>query len=96
MRNHMEVKAILDILRTTCKQHTEQIADLCRAYNRETKDGYKMDKYSRLLDRSIESIIDVKEANDLDALFNTGSDVLFSSGIQGLDDFELITFVVIK
>ena len=96
VHNHMEVKAILDILRTTCKYHTEPIADLCRAYNRETKDGYKMDKYSRLLDKSIESIIDVKEANDLDALFNTGSDVLFSSGIQGLDDFELITFVVIK
>lgn len=96
VRNHMDVKAILDILRTTCKHHTEPIADLCRAFNRETKDGYKMDKYSRLLDRSIESIIDVKEANDLDALFNTGSDVLFSSGIQGLDDFEFITFVVIK
>ncbi|HIS36336.1 TPA: hypothetical protein IAC10_06875 [Candidatus Scatousia excrementigallinarum] len=55
-----------------------------------------MDKYSRLLDRSIESIIDVKEADDLNTLFNTGSDILFNSGIQGLDDFELITFVVIK
>lgn len=96
VRNHMKVKAILDILRTTCKHHTEPIADLCRAYNRETKDGYKMDKYSRLLDRSIESIIDVKEADDLNTLFNTGSDILFNSGIQGLDDFELITFVVIK
>lgn len=96
VRNHMEVKAILDILRTTCKHHTEPIADLCRAYNRETKDGYKMDKYSRLLDRSIESIIDVKEAVDLNTLFNTGSDILFNSGIKGLDDFELITFVVIK
>lgn len=96
VRNHMEVKAILDILRTTCKHHTEPIADLCRAYNRETKDGYKMDKYSRLLDRSIESIIDVKEADDLNTLFNTGSDILFNSGIKGLDDFELITFVVIK
>lgn len=96
VHNHMEVKAILDILRTTCKHHTEPIADLCRAYNRETKDGYKMDKYSRLLDKSIESIIDVKEADDLNTLFNTGSDILFNSGIQGLDDFELITFVVIK
>lgn len=96
VRNHMEVKAILDILRTTCKHHTEPIADLCRAYNRETKDGYKMDKYSRLLDKSIESIIDVKEVDDLNTLFNTGSDILFSSGIKGLDDFELITFVVIK
>lgn len=96
VHNHMEVKDILDVLRTTCKYYSEPIADLCRIYNRETKDGYKMDKYSRLLDKSIESILDIKEANDLNTLFNSGSDVLFGSGVQGLDDFELITFVVIK
>ena len=61
-----------------------------------TKDGYKMDKYSRLLDKSIQSIMDVKEANDLDTLFNSGSSVLFGAGLKGLEDFELITFVVIK
>lgn len=96
VHNHMEVKSILDVIRTTCKHQTEPIADLCRVYNRETKDGYKMDKYSRLLDKSIESILDVKEANDLNTLFNSGSDVLFNSGVKGLDDFELITFVVVK
>ena len=96
VHNHIEVKKILDIVRTTCKHHTEPIADLCRAYNRETKDGYKMDKYSRLLDKSIQSIMDVKEANDLDTLFNSGSDVLFNAGLKGMDDFELITFIVIK
>ncbi len=96
VHNHIEVKKILDIIRTTCKHKSEPIADLCRAYNRETKDGYKMDKYSRLLDKSIQSILEVKEANDLDTLFNTGSAVLFNSGLKGLDDFELITFVVVK
>ena len=92
----MEVKAILDILRTTCKHQTEPVAELCRAYNRETKDGYKMDKYSRLLDKSIECILDVKEANDLNTLLNMGSDVLFHTGNKGLDDLKLITFVVVK
>lgn len=94
--NHTEVKSILDIMRSTCKYHEEPIADLCRAFNKETRDGYKMDKYSKLLDSCIESIIDVKAANDLDSLFNLGSDVLFSGNIKGLDDFELITFVVVK
>ena len=94
--NHMEVKNILDVIRTTCKHQPQPIADLCRAYNRETKDGYKMDKYSRLLDKSIQSIMDVKAANDLDTLFNCGSSVLFGAGLKGLEDFELITFVVIK
>ena len=65
-------------------------------FNRETKDGYKMDKYSRLLDRCIESIINVKEANDLFSLFNDGSEVLFKGNIKGIDDFELITFIVVK
>ncbi len=94
--NHTEVKNILDVIRTTCKHQTEPIADLCRAFNKETKDGYKMDKYSKLLDSCIESIISVKAENDLDSLFNLGSEVLFSGNIKGLDDFELITFIVVK
>ena len=96
INNHMEVKKILDVIRKTCKFKTEPIQKLCREFNRETKDGYKMDKYSKLLDCCIESIINVKTANDLDSLFNIGSDVLFSSNIKGLDDFELITFIVVK
>ncbi len=96
INTHMEVKKILDILRKTCKHHKEPIADLCRVFNKETKDGYKMDKYSKLLDKTIESILDVKEQNDLDSLFNLGSDVLFGNNIKGIDDFELITFVVVK
>ncbi len=94
--NHMEVKKILDAMRKTCKHQSAPIADLCRVFNRETRDGYKMDKYSHLLDKTIESIIDAKASNDLDSLFNFGSDVLFGETIKGLDDFELITFVVIK
>lgn len=94
--NHTEVKKILDVIRSTCKYQTEPVSDLCRIYNRETKDGYKMDKYSKLLDKCIESIINIKEENDLNLLFNSGSDVLFSGEVGGLDDFELITFIVVK
>ena len=96
VHNHMEVKKILDVIRKTSKHVSVPIQDLCRAFNRETKDGYKMDKYSKLLDKTIESIIDVKESNDLDSLFNLGSDVLFGGNIDGLDDFELITFIIVK
>lgn len=96
INNHMEVKQTLDVIRKTCKNQTEPIKDLCHQFSKETKDGYKMDKYSELLNKSIESIIDVKETNDIYSLFNNGSDVLFSGNIKGLDDFELIAFVVIK
>ena len=96
IHNHMEVKQILDIIRKSSKHLDKPIDKLCALFNKETKDGYKMDKYSKLLDDSIASIIDVKESNDLASLFNEGSDVLFSGKIKGIDDFELITFFVIK
>ena len=65
-------------------------------FNTETEDGLKMDKYSRLLESAIESIIEVKEKSDLMMLFKQGSAVLSDKKIKGLDDFELLAFVVVK
>ena len=94
--NHLDVKSILDVLRATSKGQAEPLAELCRKFNKETRDGSKMDKYNALLDDAVASIVQVKEENDLQSLFNVGSKVLFQQSIDGLDDFELISFVVIK
>lgn len=94
--NHLDVKSILDVLRATSKGKTEPILELCHSFNKETKDGAKMDKYNALLDDAVASIVEVKEENDLFSLFKVGSKVLFQQSIDGLDDFELISFVVIR
>lgn len=94
--NHLDVKSILDVLRATSKNKQEPIAELCRKFNKETKDGAKMDKYNALLDAAVASIIQTKEESDLQSLFKSGSKVLFQTRIDGLDDFELISFVVVK
>ena len=94
--NHLDVKSILDVLRATSKNKQEPIAELCRKFNKETKDGAKMDKYNALLDAAVASIIQTKEESDLQSLFKSGSKVLFQTRIDGLDDFELIAFVVVK
>ena len=54
-----------------------------------------MSKYSELLNKSIESIINIKEENDIDSLFRKGGTTMLQNDIKGLDDFELIAFVVI-
>jgi hypothetical protein len=94
--NHLDIKNTLDSLRAVCKNQDEPIRDICRAFNRDTKDGHKMDKYSRLLEKAIDSIVDIKEESDLNSLFMLGSKVLFQEKIKGLDDFELVAFVVIR
>jgi hypothetical protein len=96
VNNHLEPKNILDVLRSSCKGQKEPIKEVYSQFNKETDDGIKMDKYNELLSDAIKSIIDVKEESDVKSLFTTGSAVLFGNKIKGLDDFELLAFVVVK
>ncbi len=96
VNNHLEVKEILDSIRVACKGRKEPLYNVCSVFNEETNDGLDMSKYSKLLEKAIESIIEVKEQSDINALFKQGSMVLSGTKIKGLDDFELLAFVVVK
>lgn len=94
--DHTEVKKILDIVRSACKGRDTYIPDVCQAFNDSTHDGRDMHVYSDLLDRSIRTMIDIKEDRDIDSLFSKGSaTTALVNTIKGLDDFELIAFLVI-
>jgi hypothetical protein len=41
-------------------------------------------------------MIEVKEEKDIDSLFSGGKTTALVDSIAGLDDFELITFIVIQ
>ena len=94
--DHLSPKQMLDIMRHICKGRTEPIPEAYRPFNKETRDGRNMKKYSELLGDAISSIIEVKEGSDIDS-FLGGEQVSFlSNEIKGLDDFELICFLVIR
>ena len=93
--NHLEPKKTLDILRHLCQGETKPIADLCRRFNERTNDGRKMTAYSDLLQGAVRSIIDLNEESDLDSLFKPGGTTALKTQVGGLDDFELICFVVV-
>jgi hypothetical protein len=94
--NHTEVKRLLDFVRSSCRGLDEPVLNVCQRFNAETNDGRLMTPYSDLLNQSIASIIDVKEDKDMDSLFTAGGTTILEGNITGLDDFELITFLVIK
>ena len=94
--DHLSPKKLLDKMRYACKDKTEPDKTLCRLFNKETRDGKNMRHYSDLLQSAIESIITVKEESDIDSLFSAGETSALTYNIKGLDDFELITFLVIK
>lgn len=94
--DHLSPKKLLDKMRYACKDKTEPDKMLCKQFNKETRDGKNMRHYSDLLQSTIESIITVKEESDIESLFSVGETSALTYNIKGLDDFELICFLVIK
>jgi len=94
--DHTQIKKLLDLVRSSCNGTSEPILKLCKQFNGETKDGREMVRYSELLCRAIQSIIQVKEDKDLDSLFSGSKTTALMDTIAGLDDFELVDFLVIQ
>ena len=94
--DHLSPKEMLDKLRYLCKGNTEPDKELCRQFNKETRDGRNMSQYSVLLGQAIASIIQVKNESDIDSFLGGGQVSFLSNEIKGLDDFELICFLVVK
>lgn len=94
--NHLQPKDTLDEMRHIAKGKSEPDKSLCKLFNKETKDGRKMEKVSQLLEDAIGSIIEKKEEEDISSFFSAGETTFQSSGFSGLDDFELICFMVVR
>ena len=94
--DYLQPKKLLDIMRYVCRGQDKPIEELYHRFNDETNDGRNMSEISELLSEAINSIIDVKEESDIDSLFKSGGTSALLSQVSGLDDFELICFLVVK
>lgn len=94
--DHLSPKQMLDKMRFLCKGKTEPIPELYRQFNKETRDGRNMSEFSKLLGDAIASIIEVKEESDIDSFLGGGQMSFLTNEIKGLDDFELICFLVVR
>ena len=83
-------------MRVSCKGQSEPLQALCRLFNQQTDEGRNMKAYSDLLSNAIRSMMEVKEEKDLDSLFSGGKTTALLNTIAGLDDFELIAFLVVQ
>ncbi len=96
LSNHLDVKNTLDILRAISKGKDIPLKEVYEPFNEATNDGRDMQNYSALLNRAVESILNVKNDKEVDSLFSPGGTTALINTIKGLEDFELITFMVVK
>jgi hypothetical protein len=93
--DYLNPKKLLDDMRLLCRGNDEPIAEVYTRFNKETDDGRNMSEMSALLSDAINSIIDTKEESDIDSLFKSGGTSALLSEVKGIDDFELVTFLVV-
>ena len=93
--DYLNPKRLLDDIRLLCRGKSEPVMELCRKFNERTDDGKNMGELSQLLNDAISSIIDIKEESDIDSLFSGGGTYALMNTVSGLDDFELICFLVV-
>src|SRR5690606_17304814 len=94
--NHVESKKILDAMRMLCKGKSEPLTDLCKALSTETDEYHKMDSYSLLLKQSIGTILRTEEDKDVLSLFKSGGTTALKDKFKGIEDFKLISFLIVR
>lgn len=96
--NFTSPKQILDIFRAVCQGKAEPYAKLCEAFDNETADGSDMKRYSALLDKAVAAIANQSNQKNLRNLLTGRSGKLVDNTMlaKSPDDFELVTWLVVK
>jgi SNF2 family DNA or RNA helicase len=95
-QSHVESKKILDAMRLLCKGIKEPLLEICKSLSEETDEYHKMDAYSSLLKQSISTILQTEEEKEVFSLFKAGGTTALKDKIKGIEDFKLISFLIVR
>jgi len=94
--SYIHAKKLLDYYKKLCVDEKEVLRDLNAEFNRETDDGRDMKVYSDLLETTIQDIIGKKNEAGIASLFSRGGTTMQKQYFDGIEDFEIVTFLVIR
>jgi len=85
-------------MRGLCAGKKEAFETLCELFDQQTENGRNMENYTDLLQKSVKSIIQILKRKIPESLTIDKNTIIppIDSQAKNEDDFELITWVVIK
>lgn len=94
--NYVHTKQILDFYKKLSKGKSEIEEDLVKIFNKETRYGRNMSKYTDMLDEAINNIVGKQEEVSIQSIFSLGESSILNDNNSSKEDFELISFLVVK
>lgn len=94
--SHVKSKQILDLYRKLCLGQNEVFPELINNFEQETDDNSDMEKYQSMLSSAIDFIIGKNEEIGMASLFSIGESSLSYDTTQRVEDFELVSYLIVK
>jgi hypothetical protein len=96
--NYTNPKQILEIFRGLCLGKTEPYHELCDVFNKETENGYKMEFYSKLLEKAVSEITHTFKNRVFEAVTKDRNAKIppLNNQLKGINDFDLVTWLILR
>jgi hypothetical protein len=96
--NFTQAKHILELFRTVAAGQTSAFEALCTLFDQQTGNGSAMGQYDTLLHKAVQAITHTFRKRNIGGLLagRDGKLVAKAKQVSGADDFELVTWLVIK
>jgi hypothetical protein len=92
---YTQARTILDRLKRVCLGRTLPDAGACNRFDRSTLDGADMGRMQALLAGAVASVAGKSEERAVASLFKPGGTHALKGEFAGIDDFEVVAFVVV-
>ena len=92
---YTQAKQVLDRLKKLCIGRDLPDAEACQRFDKATRMGRDMEPYQKLLARAVSSIVGKSQERAVASLFSPGGTHAMKGEFAGINDFEVVGFVVI-
>ena len=93
--NFTQSKKVLDLLKRQAFIHSEVEEDCVELINTKTKNGRNLEHYQHLLAVAVDSIAGKSEEKGVESLFTKGGTVLTATSSQGIEDFAVVSYLIL-
>nr|WP_321259088.1 helicase-related protein [uncultured Pseudodesulfovibrio sp.] len=92
---YTQAKKVLDVLKKQSMGCTDPDQDAITQMNSQTKNGRDMSHYRSLLEQAVNGIVGKSEEKGVESLFSRGGTNLTKESFQGMDDFEVVSYLIV-
>lgn len=89
-------KKALDVLKKHGHGKRSVDTEAVARMNAKTKNGRDMSHYRALLEKAVESVVGKSEEKGVESLFSRGGTNLTKDSFQGMEDFEVVSYMVVN